>query len=249
MTLEQVLPHYLETVRPGPSVRAAIGDSWPKFVRYCGALGLVELEEVRACHLQDYHQHLLWEPNRQGHFYKPNSVDQFLRRVRQILRWCCKEGLLDKDPSHGFLLPRPVQPVAELLSWDELQALLAAPDRSQGTGLRDAALFALVTETELGLTGCLELRLGHESHLVLEKPTAELLAAYLEKGRPRLALYPEETALFLGKGGRPLGRQSAFVRIQAAARRAGLSMAVGGRTLRRSYCAHLDRQAQSRLSL
>lgn len=108
-------------------------------------------------------------------------------------------------------------------------------------------MFRLVAETELGVSGCLELRLGHESLLPLEQETRALLTTYLERGRPVLATRPEEVALFLGRAGRPLGAQAVFVRIQDTAKRAGLRQLVGGRTLRKSYLAHLDRQAAARL--
>ena len=174
-------------------------------------------------------------------------MDQILRPVSQLLRWAFTVGHLATDPTRELVLPRPVQPVAEKLSWRELRLLFKAPDRSTAVGLRDAALFRLVAETELGVSGCLELRLGHESVLQLEQETRDLLAAYLEKGRPVLARRPEEVALFLGRGGRPLGAQAIFVRIQDAAKQAGLRQLVGGRTLRKSYLAHLDRQARARL--
>ena len=171
---------------------------------------------------------MLWEPNRQGHFYKANSLDQILRRVRQVLLWSFASGQLASDPTRELILHRPVQPVAEKLSWDELELLFQVPDRSTAVGLRDAVMFRLVAETELGVSGCLELRLGHESLLSLEQETRALLATYLERGRPVLATRPEEVALFLGRAGRPLGAQAVFVRIQDAAKRAGPRQLVGG---------------------
>jgi len=74
-----------------------------------------------------------------------------------------------------------------------------------------------------------------------------LLATYLERGRPVLATRPEGVALFLGRAGRPSGAQAVFVRIQDAAKRAGLRRLVGGRTLCKCYLPLLDRQASARL--
>lgn len=247
MIFSQLLQSYLDANRPGPSVRRVLVQSWPRFESFCELHRLQDAKNVTPAHVQDFHQHLLWEPNEKGHFYKANSVDQILRRVRQVLRWGFTAGYLATDPTRELVLPRPVQPIAEKLSWKELRLLFKAPDRSTAIGLRDAVLFRLVAETELGVSGCLELRLGHELVLQLEQETGALLAAYLQRGRPVLATRPEEVALFLGRGGRPLGAQAIFVRIQDAAKQAGLRQLVGGRTIRKSYLAHLDRQARARL--
>ncbi|MFN8611626.1 MAG: hypothetical protein U0931_29040 [Vulcanimicrobiota bacterium] len=67
-------------------------------------------------------------------------MDQILRPVSQLLRWAFTVGHLATDPTRELVLPRPVQPVAEKLSWKELRLLFKAPDRSTAVGLRDAAL-------------------------------------------------------------------------------------------------------------
>jgi integrase/recombinase XerD len=169
-----------------------------------------------------------------------------MRRVRQVLRWAHRSGHLDSDPTAALVLPRSSNPTKALLTWEELQALLGAPDRSRPTGLRDAALFALLAETSLGLIGCLELVVNQERCLELEECTRALLEAYLKDGRPLLLRDKREKTLFLSRFGNPFGRHAAILDLARHAKAAGIRGQVTTLMLRRSYQAHLTRQAQIR---
>lgn len=127
MTLADLRQSYLEAVQPGASVRQALGHSWPRFESFCALHGLRDVRDATAAHIQDFHQFLLWEPNSQGHFYKANSLDQILRRVRQVLRWGFASGQLASDPTRELILPRPVQPITEKLSWESCNCSFRPP--------------------------------------------------------------------------------------------------------------------------
>ena len=247
MNIENILESYFAHAQPSPSVRDAVLSCWPKFILYCQAEGLKELAELRPCHLEGFQKALMWEPNTLGDYYKPNTVDQFLRRVRQVLRWAATSQKLTQDPTHCLLLPRPPQPAPVLFTWSELQAAFAAPDLSRPEGLRDAVLLALYAETDLGPSGVLGLQLGEESQLELETQSRERMQAYLQKGRPQLLPLSSQKALLLNLDGRALSLQSAQVRVRLLGKLAGLK-GLTARLLRRSYQAHLERQTQNRHS-
>lgn len=240
MELEVLLSRYLAEQRPGPSVLTAMRMSWPKLVRFCHHQGLVDVEDVTAMVLESFHKRLLWEPNENGQFYKANSVDQIVRRVRQVLRWGAAHGLLPQDPTVGLLLPRPVQPVPKALTWKELQTLLGASDRDTPLGLRDALLFQLLAESDLGVMQVVALTEETVRQLELEATTWLLLADYLERGRPVLARSADEKALFLGKFGEPLGGQAASVRLKELVKQVGLGKRLPTRILRQSYQAAMQ---------
>jgi integrase/recombinase XerD len=239
--LEALMPHYLKEQQPPPSVRAMIRLSWPKFVRFCDARGILRVAEVTQTVLEDFYKGLLWEPNESGLFYKANSVDQFVRRVRQVLRWSFEQGLLERDPTVGLLLPRPLQPVPKPLSWKQLQTLLSAPDSSTPLGLRDALLLQIMAESELALTQVVALTEDSVRELELEATTWTLLTDYLERGRPALTRAGgDEKALFLGKLGDPLGSQAAATRLNEMVKQVGLGRRLPTRILRQSYQAALQ---------
>jgi site-specific recombinase XerD len=241
MTLEQVYLQFID--QAPPKMRSVYLMSWPKFAQFCGPIGL---EAVTSQHLRDFHQDLLWRTGDHGALYKPNTIDQILRRVRQILRWAFSSGLVQVDPSQDLLLPRPIQPSRQLITWDELQLIFATFDTAEPHGLRDAALFGVVCETEMAMADVLDLKLWQATDLQLEESTARILARYLDQARPILAGQSGDEHLFLGRG-RKLGRQAAHLRLQRAVRAAGISGQVLARTLRLSYQAHLERQLDRRL--
>lgn len=246
MRLEELLPVYLDQAQPGPSVRTAIRVSWPKFLHYCDQRGLTKVPELKRHHVEDFHRELLWLPHEQGQLYKANTVDQFVRRVRQVLRWAFCEGLVTPDPTYGLLLPRPVQPIVKVLSWAQLQDLLATPDRNTPLGLRDALVFQLLAETNLGPMGLVALTLESVARLELEQSTQEMLSDYLKNSRPALGGTGEW--LFFCRGGTPLTHQMAGLRLRQAARQLGLET-LPTRVLRKSYLAMQKRVHQRHPSL
>lgn len=242
MTLESLLPHYLDQAQPPPSVKTAIRGAWPKFLTFCGQHGLTEVADLRRQHVEDFYRELLWQSSDQGQLYKANSVDQFVRRVRQVLRWAFCEGLVTPDPTHGLLLPRPVQPVTKILTWPQLQEILATSDRNSPFGLRDALVFQLLAETNLGVIGVVALTVDSVAQLELEDTTQELLADYLKEGRP--ALGGTGDWLFFCRGGTPLTHHMAALRLRQAARQIGLET-LPSRVLRKSYLA-MQKQVHQR---
>lgn len=242
MTLDALLPLYLEQAQPRPSVKTAVCGCWPKFLAFCAQQGLVEVADLKRQHVEDFFRDLLWQNNLQGRLYKANTVDQFVRRVRQVLRWAFCEGLVAPDPTYGLLLPRPVQPVPKILNWREVRKLLAAPDRETPSGLCTALVFQLLAETSLGVTGVVALTVDSVAQLELEDTTQELLATYLKDGRP--ALGGTGDWLFFCRSGEPLTSQVASIRLREAARQIGLE-SLPSRILRKSYLA-MQKQVHQR---
>jgi len=74
--------------------------------------------------------------------------------------------------------------------------------------------------------------------LPLDPETKEILANYLENGRPHLMKDREEQALFLNHRGHQLTRQGLWLIIKAYADRADLGTKVTPHTLRHSFAAH-----------
>ena len=243
MNLEELVRRYLADKQPPPSVRAAIRTSWPKFLGYCQTLGLTQGAEITATVLEDFYKSLLWEPNEKGQFYKAHSVDQFVRRARQVLRWGADQGFLSQDPTLGLRLPRLPAAVPELLTKRQLRTLLRSPDCRTPMGLRDALLLQLLTETPLGLQRVLALTEETIRQLELEATTWTLLAAYLERARPILLRYGddcEENTLFLTRDGKPMPLPTAAARLNEIMKQVGFGKRLPSRLLHKSHQATLQ---------
>lgn len=228
------------------------------FADCCRDQGLDSPLGVAPRHLEEFRLRLTWTVSaRTRRFYSPNTIDQALRMVRSWLRWAFARGWLELDPTRDLVLGRPPQPPQQVLTRDQVQALLAAPDPKTPLGLRDRALLALLYHTPLSVGQAAALDLVHVKlpnwlrpdgpRLDLDGELAARLKRYLDQARPQLASRPTEQALFLSsKGGGRLGVPAMIVVLRRAAQAAGLT-SVSPRTLRRSAAAHLDEFQQRRL--
>jgi site-specific recombinase XerD len=73
---------------------------------------------------------------------------------------------------------------------------------------------------------------------VAEQPYRDI-RDYLEQGRPELLQQPCAELFLDANKGRPLGKQSLYLRIKALVRKAGITKEVGTHTLRHSIATHL----------
>jgi site-specific recombinase XerD len=248
MTLEEALSAYLAHNRPSPSLRDAMLMSWARFSEFCLSKELSRLEAIVPAHIDAFHQKLLWEPGPSRRLYSANTVDYILRQIRSLMRWATKRGHLSLDPTLELLLCRPPQPKTRILTWHELQSILISPDRTVPHGIRDAALYTLITESDLGVKASLCLELRDVPNLKLEGKSAELMQAYIDGVRPVWIRAPGQRSLFLTSQGGCLGSQTVALRLDELAKIAGVEGNVTPRMLWRSYKAALSQSGNSRLA-
>jgi len=191
------------------------------------------------------------------------SVQRKLSAVRTFLRHLLREGHVDTNPADGLRQRRAARHLPAVLSEEEIEALLAAPDVEEPLGRRDRALFEVIYSagTRASETVGLDrgdLDLGRGIARVLGKGGKERLAPlgshataalrrYLddpERPRPR----PENaSAVFLGARGSRLSTRSLERIVERWVRAAGIRRHVTPHTLRHSFATHLlDRGADLR---
>ncbi|HBX82007.1 MAG TPA: site-specific tyrosine recombinase XerD [Propionibacteriaceae bacterium] len=189
------------------------------------------------------------------------SVARSVVAVRSLHRFAASEGVVASDAALDVRPPRPGRRLPKALAIDQVQALLEAPDTTQPTGLRDAALLELLygTGARIGeavdldvddVAGALEdpdlgLRLlgkGRKERIVpLGSYARAALEAWLVRGRPTLSVKAARPgpALFLNARGQRLSRQSAWTIVHDAAVAANIPAEVSPHTLRHSFATHL----------
>jgi integrase/recombinase XerD len=175
--------------------------------------------------------------------------------IRGLHRFLAREGIETDDPSARLRPPKAAQRLPKALTIDQVAALVQAPPADDPIGVRDRALLELLYATgarvseavgldvdDLAYGEALRLRGkgGKERIVPIGSYARDAVDAYLTRVRPALAARGRATPrLFLGARGAPLSRQSAWLVLQAAAERAGLSAHVSPHTLRHSFATHL----------
>jgi integrase/recombinase XerD len=181
------------------------------------------------------------------------TVLTHLYAVRQMFRLLAARGLIFEDPSAALAMPKkPAGPVGRVLSEDEVRTWLSSVPCATPVEIRDAAILECLYATgarrselaglavaDVDLEGAsLRLRAtkgGAERMVPLTQPAVERLSTYLALRRGA------SEALWLAKGGGPLGPHAIAQMVKVRAARAGIRGPVSTHTIRRSVATHLLR--------
>jgi integrase/recombinase XerD len=193
-----------------------------------------------------------------------SSLARMQSSVRGLHRFLVREGRVDDDPSGRLRPPKAPRRLPKALTIAQVDTLLDAAGPAPGSddasaaepaAVRDRALLELLYATGARVSEIVQLDVDDMAHgdliRVRGKGSKERVVpvgsyaraaveAYLTRVRPALAAKGRASPrLFLGVRGAPLSRQSAWLIIQAAAERAGLTAHVSPHTLRHSFATHL----------
>ena len=175
--------------------------------------------------------------------------------VRSFCSYLRLEGYIDTDPSLLLEVPRVVRGLPEVLSVDEIDAMIASIDMSSREGQRNRAIIEVLYGCGLRVSELVDLRLsaifidegyirvtgkGSKERLVPLSPTAaDEIRAYLPQ-RAAIDIKPrEEQYLFISKRGTHLTRVMIFYIIKRLAAEAGINRTISPHTLRHSFATHL----------
>ena len=202
---------------------ASYRDTWRMLLKHLASTigipaGSVDLDAITATNVSGFLNHLEHE---RGNSARTRNAR--LTAIRSVLG-----RALPDHPEHAATITqvlaippkRTLRPVIEFLTVAEVDALLAAPDRTTWTGRRDQALLAFAVQTGLRVSEIRSLtdddiHLGTGPHVActgkgrrqritpLTRTTVGSMKAYLAERATRPG-----TALFCGPQGRPLSRDA-----------------------------------------
>ena len=188
------------------------------------------------------------------------SITRRTSTVHGFYKYLHTEGATERDLLYGVALPKRPKRLPKVLDAAMLDALLAAPDPTMPTGLRDRAMLELLYGGGLRISELVGLNvnsidLGDGSAIIHGKgskervalfgePAMAALERYLEAGRPELSArarvrYGRGDALFLNRFGNRLTARSVQSLIKRHAVAAGISADVHPHLLRHSFATHL----------
>ena len=211
--------------------------------------GLADWADVRREHLLTHLTGLA----RRG--ISPRSQARALSAIRAFHRLLVTEKLSRVDPTEDVDAPRSGRALPRLLSREEVDALLAAPDPRTAAGRRDRAMLEVLYATGLRVSelislGVNDVRLenrvllargkGSKERIVpLGTPAAEAVKAYLATARPLLLRSRASKDLFVTPRGARMTRQGFWKLLNRYARGAGIRRRISPHKLRHSFATHL----------
>jgi integrase/recombinase XerD len=175
--------------------------------------------------------------------------------LRSFYRHLRREEAIEDDPAARLETPSRGKKLPEVLSYAEVQRLLAQPRGDDQVTLRDRALLEVMYASGLRASETISLEIsdidlehgivrarGKGSKERLVPVGGKALAAvrvYLRAGRPKLVHSHDESKLFLNFRGGPLTRQGLYKIVLRHAQTAGLGDRMSPHTLRHSFATHL----------
>ncbi|WP_314660464.1 tyrosine recombinase [uncultured Rothia sp.] len=199
----------------------------------------------------------------------PNSIARTMAAVRGAHAFWVSALIVPTDPAAPVTPPKNVKRLPKAVSVEDIQRLLAVPDRETATGLRNRAILEFLYATgarvsemlnadiddvhfegtltdedgnQITLPGYVRLfGKGNKERLVpIGSYAQKAIQDYLVRGRPSLVAHGEGTAaLFVNGRGGRLGRQGAWLILKEAAEAAGLSSDFSPHSMRHSFATHL----------
>lgn len=183
------------------------------------------------------------------------SLARTLSGMRSFFRFVRMEGYRDDDPTELIVGPTVKDGLPDVLTVDEVDALIAAIDMSKAEGQRNRAIVETLYGSGVRVSELVELRLSRlyldEEYMLLEgkgskqrlvplSPVAVAeITGYLEQRAHGPIKEGEEDILFLNRRGKRLTRVMVFYIIRDAAALAGITKTVSPHTLRHSFATHL----------
>lgn len=175
--------------------------------------------------------------------------------IKTLYRFLREAGVLTVDPTEQISTPQQRQALPDVLSLEEVEQLLEAPDTGTPLGKRDVAMLEVLYATGLRVselvelhlgdvhaaTGCIKVRgKGGKERLV---PMGEVAAGrvedYVLAGRPELAKGRRAAALFINRSARGLTRQALWKIVKKYVQQMAIHKSISPHTLRHSFATHL----------
>ena len=183
----------------------------------------------------------------------PATLARNLTSIKRLHQHLLVKNVCKHNPSEVLEPPIIKRKLPDILTLEEIAALMETSDISDPIGMREHALLELLYATGMRVTELTDLRInamrleeslvqieGNHMRLVpIGGQAVRALRAYLRSGRPHHVRPESGDHVFLNAQGGPLSRMSTWKTIKQAAERAKIDKEVSPQTLRHSFATHL----------
>lgn len=216
------------------------------FFHFLKRKAVLSILEAKEEHLIDFVSEL------KSNEYASSSIARNVIAIKVLCRFLKREGVISSNFALGLPTPKVWQLIPEIMSYQEIEKLLAAPDITTGLGIRDKAILETLYASGLRVSELCTLKIydvddqfvrvmgkGRKERLVpIGVKALEAIDNYLHTYRS-LTDSEKVQELFVSQRGVPLSRLSIWKMIKTYAKKAGISKNISPHTLRHSFATHL----------
>lgn len=203
--------------------------------------------QVDADMLEAY-LHSLEEQN-----FKAATISRNIASMKAFFGFLEKEHIIRSNIAENLQAPKIEKKLPEIMTEEEVAALLEQPAGDSPKELRDKAMLELLYATGIRVTELISLKVNDvnlqtdcvicrddskERVIPFGNKARNALLDYLEMGRPNLA-QEEMDVLFVNCNGQLMSRQGFWKLLKAYAKKAGIEAEITPHTLRHSFAAHM----------
>jgi len=239
------------TLEQGTSPRTleAYNRDIERLVEYARVKGALSPVDLTSRMLREFVYHL------KDIGLAPSSIRRNISAIRTYFKFLLADGVVTRDPSERLETPKRWRTLPDVLTVDEIERLLAAPQLEQPFAFRDRAMLELAYGAGLRVSEWITLGVkdvlfedmlvrvfgkGSKERLVpIGRKAIGAVATYIRELRPRLEKGGGKGVLFLNARGEPLSRMGAWKILRGHVERAGITKEVSPHTLRHSFATHL----------
>ena len=184
------------------------------------------------------------------------SQARIISGIRAFYKYCLLEDVSKVDPTTLLEAPKLKRQLPDVLSFDEIENIIAQIDLSTAEGGRNKAILETMYSCGLRVSEVVNLKLsqlyldvgfirvlgkGNKERLVpIGSSAIKYIGIYRNNIRVHLPIQPgEEDIVFLNRRGKRLTRVMIFLIIKDLVKKAGITKNISPHTFRHSFATHL----------
>jgi integrase/recombinase XerD len=219
-----------------------------KVDKFMAQRGISKLQSITEQDLKDYIDYL------SDQNFKAATISRSIASIKALFHFLKGQGEIDKDISVSLHAPKIEKKVPEIMTQEQIDALLSQPSGNTPKDIRDKAMLELLYATGIRVTELITLKVAdlnmsnntvmlHDARktrtVPFGRPAREALNRYLDGTRENMIEDKESEVLFANCSGQTMSRQGFWKLIKYYARKAGIEADITPHTLRHSFAAHL----------
>jgi integrase/recombinase XerD len=205
-------------------------------------------EEITATSLNSY---MLWLEKEN---LSSATVSRRIAALRSFFQYLKQENRVDEDPTEDLKRPKVEKKAPRILSTEEVDRLMAQPDKKTLKGLRDKAMLELLYATGIRVSELISLEMSdielRRGYMVCRRKVRECWIPFGDSAKKALGMYfkharevflkgKESSLVFTNCSGGAMSRQGFWKILKKYAADAGISGEITPHTLRHSFAIHL----------
>lgn len=185
----------------------------------------------------------------------PSSLARIISGIKAFYRWLLVEHYIDHDPTVMLESPRLGRKLPDILSIEDIDAMVASIDTTTFEGVRNNAIIETLYSCGLRVSELINLEISRlyfdDGYLIVKgKGSKERLVPVSDTAIGAVRDYlaqrnfinikaGEENYLFVSRRGHRLSRMMVFYIVTRLAEEAGITKSISPHTLRHSFATHL----------